>query len=73
MSLTPRCSKYKYTGVGFFEHAWNNPPPPFNPDFDPKARARWAKVSQSMEDDDYSFQRKNVLPNGSGVMNLTLN
>lgn len=43
----------KYDGVGFFEQAWKNPPAPFNPKFDPKAKDRYAAVTKSMEDDDF--------------------
>lgn len=43
----------QYQGVGFFEHQWRHPPPPFNPLFDPKAKARYAEVSRSMEDDGF--------------------
>lgn len=39
--------------VGFFQHQWNNPPPPFNPVFDPRAKDRYAAVSKSMADDDF--------------------
>lgn len=42
-----------YEGVGFFEKQWQNPPAPFNPDFDPKAKARYSAVTKSMEDDDF--------------------
>jgi len=31
----------------------NNPPPPFNPDYDPKAIKRSRRVTQSMEADNY--------------------
>ena len=36
-----------------FEYQHTNPPAPFNPDFDPGAKARYAKVSESMEADKY--------------------
>ncbi|WP_230280511.1 hypothetical protein [Croceicoccus sp. Ery15] len=39
--------------VGFFQNAWNNPPAPFNPLFDPGATARRAKVTSSMEADGF--------------------
>jgi hypothetical protein len=31
----------------------NNPPAPFNPLYDPKAKDRWAAVTESMVKDDY--------------------
>ncbi len=36
-----------------FERLHNNPPPAFNPAFDPKAKARSNKVTQSMEADGF--------------------
>jgi hypothetical protein len=42
-----------YEAVGMFEEQWRNPPPPFNPLFDPKAGARYAAVTASMEADDF--------------------
>lgn len=42
-----------YEGVGFFQEEWRNPPAPFNPDFDPEAKDRYARVTASMEADDY--------------------
>lgn len=42
-----------YEGVGFFENEWANPPPPFNPDFDPLAKGRYEAVTTSMEADDF--------------------
>ena len=42
-----------YQGAGYFENHWRNPPAPFNPDFDPKAKARFEAVTKSMEDDDF--------------------
>jgi hypothetical protein len=42
-----------YEGVGFFEQAWKNPPAPFNPLFDPKAKDRFAAVTKSMEADNF--------------------
>ena len=42
-----------YEGVGFFQEQWRNPPPPFNPLFDPKAKDRYARVTRSMEEDDF--------------------
>ena len=34
-----------------FMQQWENPPKPFNPDFDPKAKDRSSKVTASMEQD----------------------
>ncbi len=45
--------RLNYEGVGWFQHHWRNPPAPFNPDFDSKAEARYAKVSRSMQDDGF--------------------
>lgn len=42
-----------YEGVGFFEREWREPPSPFNPLFDPGARDRYARVSASMQKDDF--------------------
>lgn len=42
-----------YEGVGYFEEQWRNPPPPFNPNFDPKAHGRYEEVTRSMEADDF--------------------
>lgn len=43
-----------YTGhLGGFDHAWKNPPAPFNPAFDPKAKDRFEAVTTSMERDGY--------------------
>ena len=42
-----------YEGVGFFEEQWRNPPPPFNPNFDPGAKARYERVTRSMEADGF--------------------
>lgn len=39
--------------VGPFQHEWNNPPAPFNPAFDPKAKDRYAAVTASMEADGF--------------------
>lgn len=39
--------------VGYFQNEWNNPPAPFNPLADPKAGARRAQVTASMEDDGF--------------------
>jgi hypothetical protein len=39
--------------LGGFDHEHKNPPAPFNPDFDPKAKERYANVTKSMEADDY--------------------
>lgn len=43
-----------YTGhLGPFDHEHRNPPPPFNPRFDPKAENRYRLVTQSMMEDDF--------------------
>jgi hypothetical protein len=42
-----------YTGVGAFANEWRNPPAPFNPDYDPGAKARYAAVTASMKADDF--------------------
>ncbi|MBS7671751.1 hypothetical protein [Croceicoccus gelatinilyticus] len=39
--------------VGFFQNAWNNPPAPFNPLYDPAAKGRYAAVTASMEADNF--------------------
>jgi hypothetical protein len=39
--------------VGFFHQQWANPPAAFNPYFDPKAKARYAAVTASMEADGF--------------------
>ena len=45
-------NQYKgYTGG--LHNEWNNPPAPFNPDFDPLAEERYAKVTASMQADDF--------------------
>ena len=36
-----------------FEWLHKNPPAHFNPDFNPKAKDVWGKVTQSMEDDNF--------------------
>ena len=36
-----------------FEWLHNNPPPPFNPDYDPKAEARFHQVTQSLVDEGF--------------------
>jgi hypothetical protein len=36
-----------------FQDLHNNPPPPFNPAFDPKAAGRYQSVSASMQEDNY--------------------
>jgi hypothetical protein len=36
-----------------FANLHNNPPAPFNPDCDPKAKKRYALVTDSMEKDNY--------------------
>jgi hypothetical protein len=46
-----------YEGVGFFESQWRNPPPSFNPLFDPNAAARFASVTASMEADGFYISR----------------
>lgn len=28
-----------------FEHQWNNPPKPFNPDYDPKKAEQWRRAT----------------------------
>jgi hypothetical protein len=38
---------------GPFHLHHNNPPPPFNPNFDPNAAKRYSKVSASMEEDNF--------------------
>lgn len=38
---------------GYFAYHHDNPPPPFNQDADPRAEARYAAVSRSMEADGY--------------------
>jgi hypothetical protein len=45
--------KHDYAYCGLFTEQWRNPPKPFNPDFDPKAKDRYAQVTASMEADDY--------------------
>ena len=42
---------HEYVECGMFTWYWRNPPPPFNPQYDPLAAARYAKVTASMEDD----------------------
>lgn len=42
-----------YEGCGYFEEHWRNPPAPFNPLFDPKAKTRYERVTKSMEEDGY--------------------
>lgn len=46
----------RYEGVGYFEEQWRNPPAPFNPDYDPKARGRYEEVTRSMEEDGFYKQ-----------------
>jgi hypothetical protein len=36
-----------------FKHLHENPPAPFNPDYDPKAKDRYRQVTKSMQEDDY--------------------
>jgi hypothetical protein len=44
----------QYEGyTGGLHNEWNNPPAPFNPDFDPKAEARYAEVTASMQADEF--------------------
>lgn len=43
-----------YTGyLGGLDYHWKNPPAPFNPLYDPGAKARYAAVTKSMEEDDF--------------------
>lgn len=43
-----------YTGyLGGLDYQWKNPPAPFNPLYDPEAKARYAAVTKSMEADDF--------------------
>jgi len=39
--------------LGGFDYQWKNPPAGFNPEYDPRAKGRYAKVSQSMEADHF--------------------
>lgn len=41
------------TGNAFWDYHHNNPPAPFNPDYDPKAKDRYVAVSASMEADGF--------------------
>jgi hypothetical protein len=44
----------KNTGwLGPFDYWHRNAPQPLNPDFDPKAKGRYARVTASMERDDF--------------------
>lgn len=44
----------QYTGyLGPMDGYHRNPPPPFNPLFDPAAKARYAQVTASMEADGF--------------------
>lgn len=36
---------------GFFAYHHDNPPPPFNPEADPRAKDRYRAVTSSMQDD----------------------
>jgi len=36
-----------------FKEQHDNPPAPFNPDYDPKAKDRYRQVTKSMQEDDY--------------------
>ena len=38
---------------GMFDDEWNNPPAPFNPEFDPAAEARYTRVTASLEADNF--------------------
>lgn len=42
-----------YESVGFFEEHWRNPPDPFNPDYDPKAKGRYDEVTNGMKADNF--------------------
>ena len=39
--------------IGYFDNEWKNPPAPFNPEYDPKAKDRFSMVTKSMEKDCY--------------------
>lgn len=36
-----------------FQKLWDSPPLPFNPDYDPQAKGRYEKVTNSMEQDGF--------------------
>lgn len=43
-----------YTGyTGGLDYHWKNPPAPFNPLYDPKAKDRYAAVTASLEADGF--------------------
>lgn len=44
-------SPQKYFSWNEFEHF--NPPPAFNPNYDPRAAARYSRVTASMQRDDF--------------------
>ena len=46
-------NRNEYADCGMFTEQWRNPPPPFNPEYDPTAKDRYAAVSASMEEDNY--------------------
>lgn len=39
--------------AGYFEKLHENPPPAFNPDYNPNAKSAWGVVIKSMEDDGF--------------------
>ena len=45
--------KQEYAYCGIFTYHWNHPPAPFNPHYDPGAKARYAEVTASMEADNF--------------------
>jgi hypothetical protein len=45
--------KTEYAYCGLFTEQWRSPPPPFNPEFDPRARGRFERVTASMEADGF--------------------
>lgn len=42
---------------GAFAYQHDNPPPPFNPTFDPAARARYERVTSSLVAEDFYASR----------------
>ena len=46
-------TSHKYAECGLFTEQWRNPPMGFNPDFDPRAKKRYAQVTSSMEYDGF--------------------
>ena len=36
-----------------FDYEWKNPPKPFNPQYDPKAKDRYSQVTASLEECNY--------------------